>query len=259
METVVYNNEIVEQHPIAHCCLSTLRDISLKDYSKFLFDEHIKALDVDLYEITSSKGQNDRTVDAAVGICDYKANKATNGRLLLIEFRTNYKNPKNLSRLEICRKVRYSIGILQCGIKIEKQRFLVFTKKHKERAINEVNKMKQAGGEPVNWNVISLEDLATMLHNIGDMPYQPISQLTLVFKSIWRLVEKKDWEAILDTFLKWDEIATDYRVRKYNTAEYYYIVQQFKNFFSEILRKVDDDSFDDYRDLIQEDIKWLCT
>lgn len=258
METVVYNNEVVEQHPIARYCCSTLKEISLRDYPDFLFDERIKALDMDTFESSQKKAQLDRTVDAVVGISSYKHNRAFRGRLLLIEFRTNYKNPRNLSLSEVQEKIQHSLGILQGDIPIERQRFLVFAKGQIERARNEVSKLKQTGGEPANWNAISLEDMAGMLHRKEDMPYEHISQLEGVFNEIRSFVVERNWDGILNVFLFWDEQAVIYRDRKYNFDEYQYIITEFKNLYQDIQHTVNDTDFDDYRELMQQDIKWLC-
>ena len=69
MVQLVCQNDIIVSHPFACHCQATLNDVAAKDYQRTgWFDPRITCLSLDDYEAKVLKGNNDCTMDAAIGI-----------------------------------------------------------------------------------------------------------------------------------------------------------------------------------------------
>lgn len=89
-------------------CGKKLNDISEGDYKKRCFDDDILCLDIDSYEASLGKQQEDPTMDAAIGVIKDKSTPT----LMLVELRMNYKSPSGKKAPELIAKLRHSKQLL---------------------------------------------------------------------------------------------------------------------------------------------------
>lgn len=125
-------------------CLEYLNDLILKEGCSetmpvFVNNEII--LDMDCVELqlamANSRNQN-KSMDSAFVIAD---NVGTKKEILLVEFRFNYTNMKNLDRNELEGKVAGSINSLNPITNIHNQYFFIFNSSLKNQAISRLNRM----------------------------------------------------------------------------------------------------------------------
>ena len=88
---LVYANDVVANLPINSAFKVSLSNIAIRDYGKdYGLSNQVSAVDVDAYE-KSFSGNDDKTIDAAIGIANYINNSIKSPRLLLVELRVDYK------------------------------------------------------------------------------------------------------------------------------------------------------------------------
>lgn len=155
MEPLIYSNETVRAHSLYPACRSWLNVVSDRDYpGKNYFDIRIECLDMDLYEKDiQHKAQADHTVDTVIGIQTYKDNRATSGRLLLVEFRMGYESTNNLSKTEMERKAIYTKALLGGEIMINQQSIFIFNDAFAPLAKNWFNRQQKTGGDFKGTNI----------------------------------------------------------------------------------------------------------
>lgn len=108
-----YNLAITLEHPYASTYAHLLNELIQKDGGSGLFPDEIKAISLDGIERSFKKDRPDPTMDVALGVADKRNNAIVNKRMLLCEFRFNYKNPRNISKSDIEGKVNYSSALLK--------------------------------------------------------------------------------------------------------------------------------------------------
>ena len=114
--------DVIIGHSLSQKFGSSLKEISDRDYAdKGYFECDIPAIDIDSYEV-SLHGDNQRTVDAAIGICNERQGLPVNERLLLVELRMNYKNVDNLSISTLSEKEAHSGSSRNLGAFVKKRR-----------------------------------------------------------------------------------------------------------------------------------------
>lgn len=102
----VLNNKIIEGHSIYQKYGTTLYDLSKKDYPNknyFALHRNIKCISLDAYEASIS-GDNDKTMDAAIGTNFFSNGRNSSPQLLLVELRMGYKSTNNLSMSKMLSK-----------------------------------------------------------------------------------------------------------------------------------------------------------
>lgn len=231
MDAVVYNNDIVQQHPIYNCCKSTLNDVSNRDYPNTnYFNPDIECLDMDTYEVKTHKGQQDKTVDAVIGVGAYTNNRFSNGRLLLVELRIDYKNADNLSQHELEGKVVHTRQLLGTQIICDSSSFFVFSENVAPQALRWMASHKHNGGLIKDFKVYSIKEFNQNICSIESMPYTPIYNPDVIaqdldksknqdlFKQVkyWKLVainiyysNTREFDNIKDVLVnKWKEFTT---------------------------------------------------
>lgn len=175
MDAVVYNNEIVQRHPIYSCCKSTLNDVSNRDYPNTnYFNPDIECLDMDTFETQTRHGYQDKTVDAVIGVGAYSNNRFGNGRLLLVELRIGYKNADNLSKSELEGKVIHTKQLLSAQTKCDKNSIFIFSEKVAPQALRWMESHKHGGGLIKDFQVYSTKEFNQNVCSIESMPYTPI-------------------------------------------------------------------------------------
>lgn len=125
METrITIDNDVVRQHKLysrvcpsrekgkrkrgSNLCGKKLNDISECDYKKRYFDENILCLDMDSYEASLTRQQEEPTMDAAIGVST--DNKI--GKLMLVELRIDCTSPKNFNPSLLVRKLSHTKSLL---------------------------------------------------------------------------------------------------------------------------------------------------
>ena len=175
MEPTIYSNKTTRRHPIWRISSALFDDISNRDRNgSYYFSRDIEALDMDTYEQMRG-GNADRTVDAIIGIETCINKKCMSPRLMMIEFRTNYDNPNNLSKSELEEKVSHSSQLLGAELPVERLKILLFRDEVAAQARSWVAKKKEEGGEIRNMIVWSVKDFNDSVKSFDEMPYTPIN------------------------------------------------------------------------------------
>ena len=127
MATVIFDNETVRAHRLYASWGSSLVAIAARDYpGKNYFSEGIAALDLDAYEAGHAKGDKGKTVDAVIGVADYRE-RISNRRLQLIELRLGYGSSDNLSSRELNGKISHSLSVVGSEFVVDKAVLFVFS------------------------------------------------------------------------------------------------------------------------------------
>ena len=204
MDAIVYNNDIVQQHPIYNCCKSTLNDVSNRDYPNTnYFNPDIECLDMDIYEVKTHKGQQDKTVDAVIGVGAYTNNHFSNGRLLLVELRIDYKNADNLSQHELEGKVVHTRQLLGTQITYDKSSFFVFSENVAPQALHWMASHKHNGGLIKDFKVYSIKEFNQNICSIKSMPYTPIYNPDVIAQDL----DKSKCQDLFKQVKYWKQVA----------------------------------------------------
>lgn len=186
MEPLIYSNETVRAHSLYPACRSWLNVVSDRDYpGKNYFDKRIECLDMDLYEKDiQHKAQADHTVDTVIGIQTYKDNRATSGRLLLVEFRMGYESTNNLSKTEMERKAIYTKALLGGEIMINQQSIFIFNDAFAPLAKNWFNRQQKTGGDFKDCESCSVTEFNNNIKSLSDFPYVPYYSAQVILDSL---------------------------------------------------------------------------
>lgn len=181
--------DIIVGHSLSKKVFSSLKDISNKDYpDKRYFEWEIPALDIDRYE-KSLGGDNQKTVDAVIGICNERQGKPINGRLLLVELRMKYENVDNLSISALLGKESHTREILRdCpdDVPIDASYCLVFDYKIEQYAYNWLSRQQRSNPNLINWKSFSPTTFCNYINISVQFPYTPKKETILMgdrFKS----------------------------------------------------------------------------
>ena len=175
----VYDNSIIDNYPIQQKFKISFADAVIRDSgSSFGLPEGVSAIDVDAYE-TSLPGNNQRTIDTAIGIADYKNNQLGNRRLLLVELRLNYQhNGVNSSITEMHEKERHTRDILQ-GM-IDSRCFFIFNHSAAQGKRSEINRNAQVHSYSKKWKIVSPSEFNNCFMFQQDLPYQPETDISAI-------------------------------------------------------------------------------
>jgi hypothetical protein len=125
-------------------CLEDLNDLIVKEgCSETLpvFVNNEIVLDMDCVELKLAKAESrkqNKSMDSAFVIAD---NSGTKKDILLVEFRFNYTNMKNLDRNELEGKVSGSLNSLKSITNIHTQHYFIFDSSLKNQALSRLNRM----------------------------------------------------------------------------------------------------------------------
>lgn len=213
MELWIYDNKIVQKHSLYPLCKSTLNDISNRDYPNTnYFYSDIKCLDMDTYENNIlRKDLSEHTVDAVIGIANYKKNHAYDPRLLLVELRINYKSTSNLSKSEMEGKVSHTKALLGGEISINKESIFIFNNKLISQAKWWFNREKRTGGELSHCEAWSIKEFSTNINSILDFPYQPIHKEKDIIDNIQQYENELDWILFFKQIKFWCNKSEEFR------------------------------------------------
>jgi len=148
MDPIVYDNTCLRAHSLSRQCASTLNTVSERDYPGHnYFNQSIECLDMDSYERSQANGSEDNTVDAVIGISNYRNNRIINPRLLLVELRMGYSSTKNLSKTQFERKVTHTRDLLGSECSINPNSVFVFNNNFAPQAKHWLSARQQEGGK----------------------------------------------------------------------------------------------------------------
>lgn len=216
-----HSGEIVTRHPLSgQGFATTLTDISERDYPRkgYFAGTEIPAIDIDAYE-ASRPGNNRRTADAAIGICDENGARRTRHRLLLVELRMAYDTTSNLHVGELVDKERHSRELMADGdTATDKTMCLVFRPDLEQQAISWVNRKKRTESAINDWKCFSPETLLNYINYNTEIPYTPPTETAARAARFAALCAAGDLEAICS---EWDNVR-DYLTQcnlRYRLAE----------------------------------------
>lgn len=214
-ENLAYNNKIISNSKIYNICASELDKISERDYpTKHYLKTGILCLDMDEYEKKINKVQQDRTVDAVIGINNYDRHQLKNSRKLLIELRMGYTGPQNLDRAELTEKVNHTRSILNQDGTIESHYVFVFTNSAYTRVRRWFRDFSEeyhyfSSYEP--WSVSMVNDMILSPDNYPYIPYTDIDKMT---KDLNLKMRADDRLPFLERIDFWLKTASKLRYRK---------------------------------------------
>lgn len=177
MALEVYDNEVVERNEQAGRFMTTLAKVSIRDYGQdYGLSDKVTALDVDAWE-TSQSGNNDKTMDAAIGIADYVDNLKRASRFLLVELRMNYTGQgQNSKTPEMKAKSLHTRGML-AGSLVDERSFFIFSKSVAPSVRNRISREAKVDKSLTKWKIVTPEEFANMFQFVEDLPYTPISPI----------------------------------------------------------------------------------
>lgn len=172
-------NEVIISHPWNQKYKVSLSDISNRDYQGMDYlPNRASALDIDNFEKEHS-GLPDKTIDAAVGICDYDGSSHSLKRLSLVELRMGYKSCNRLKYSSLVEKVSHTKDLLR-GEFLDTQVFFVFKDLVAPSAMRIFDSWKKENKPDVkNWRAIGVSAyIEERMKTESDVPYTPHHNLT---------------------------------------------------------------------------------
>lgn len=221
MEPTIYSNKTTRRHPIWKISPALFDDISNRDRKgSCYFSRDIVALDMDTYEKMRG-GNADRTVDAVIGIETCINKKCMSPRLMMIELRTNYNSPNNLSKSELEGKVTHSSQLLGAELPVERHKILLFRDEVAAQARSWVASKTEEGGEIRNMIVWSVKNFNDSVKSYDEMPYTPINSEQFIIAELDSYLEACSWKRYFDKIHFWINYAI--QIRYSNSFEYNHV------------------------------------
>lgn len=174
-----HHGDVVINHVLSPRWMSRLADLALRDYPNktYFSGTDIPALDLDGYEThRTGKGNNDCTVDAAIGICNEQQGVPVQPRLMLVELRNGYKSVENVNPDDVKRKETHSRDLLReadCDVRVDAIVGLIFDEKLENRLLNRTRRLKLSGVFPSHWHSFTSITLCNYINYGSPMPYTP--------------------------------------------------------------------------------------
>lgn len=168
--------DAVTGHTLARNVLSSLKELSERDYpGGHYFACDVPALDMDSYE-TSLRGENRKTADAVVGICNERQGQPADGRLLLVELRMDYRCVSNLSVTSLLEKESHTRELLRAcpdDRHIDSSYCLIFDYKIEQQAYSWMSRIRKSNRTTKLWKTFSPRSFVTYINVDKTMPYTP--------------------------------------------------------------------------------------
>lgn len=197
-------NDVIVSHPWNQKYKVTLSDISERDYpGKNYLPTRSSALDIDTFE-SDHAGLLDKTIDAAVGICDYDGNNHSSKRLSLVELRMNYKSCNSLKHNSLADKVSHTKDLL-IDHYIDSLVFFVFTDQVAPQVRSLFSRWKSENKSDVkNWKAIGVSSyIEDHMKTEADVPYIPHHNLTNLNNSFAKVSDCAN--ALIDLLTYWKQ------------------------------------------------------
>lgn len=173
---IVFDESFVLKHKLAPQFASDLDSLCRRDYQgKTFFHKQVVCLDMDAYE-SSRSGNNDATMDAAVGIATYENNRLSDSRHLLVELRFNYRSANNFDVIKMRNKVNHTKSLLP-GERVHEKVFFVYTDEVAPKAKSYFSRYSKQFGDLRCWDAVSVNEYFDYVRDKDSFPYQPINDL----------------------------------------------------------------------------------
>ena len=259
IKQLVNDNSILEEHPLYDAFHKSLHDISLKDYPHdTYFRTDIEAIDLDAAEKVLVAGEQDKTMDAMVGIADYSSNRMVNRRMLLVELRMDYDSTDCLRHSSLQGKVSHTRAIVHSEIRIDEDNVFVFRDDVVEQAKKWMFSMANEHSDASKWVALSPSEFENLLPLASSVAYQPTNNMTEVQQQICQKIDEKDFDSLLNIIGHWHIAAEDCKL-KYQHKEELHIKNHLHDAWQHI-KDADCESDADmllYVELIEEDYPYL--
>ena len=212
---------------------ASINGLSAKDGGgAWPFKNGCMALDLDSIE-TDLTGNNDCTMDSAVGISKYDGQNHTQERFLLVEFRFRYKTVNNLDRSKMSRKVSHSRGLL-APRPVHGEPVFIFEHKVVGQAKRWVRNYSNQYSEMRSWKVMEVADFDEFVGTEADFPYIPVTNIDRIDKEI--RASASDADKLNNTYQRWRDIALKFKL-KYNLREVEAITNALHQALEDIVNK----------------------
>lgn len=249
---IISNHSLARKGFASDLCILSERDCPRKGY---FASTEIPALDMDAYE-RSRPGDNDKTCDAVIGVCDRRNNRISRTRLMLAELRMNYDNIDNLSKTELIGKEKHTRDLLRdagdcCAV--DMHFCLVFKPARESEARSRVSRFKTENSGIDHWEAFSPDSFCNFIgYGVKD-PYEPDQHTSDIVK---RLAEAAISSDIIKIETEWDRARQHLTScsQRYELEACRYMAENIKNTLDNI--KSDNLKDDELLELeiLQEDI-----
>lgn len=196
----VYSPDYTYQSKLAKSFLAELNELCERDYKRSFFPTAIVCLDLDAFE-TSCSGNNNATMDAAVGIADWQRNHASNDRHLLIELRFGFRSTSNFDLGNMKQKVTHSRAILTPE-HVNEQVVFVYGSNVAAQASNYFSRLSKQDKEVRNWKAMDVEDFCNYIVDRATLPYIAENDLDSLVRELRQKYEEGGLSA-LDSLVKY--------------------------------------------------------
>ncbi len=212
----VFSPDYTRRSKYATSYLVELNDLCKRDYGKAFFQTSILCLDLDAYEV-SCTGNNNATMDAAVGMADWQRNHSSNDRHLLLELRFGYRSTSNFDLGNMKQKVAHSRNIL-IPERIDEQVVFIYEPNVAAQASSYFSRLSKQDNEGRTWKAMDVEGFGNYIVDSSKLPYEAENDLDTLVHELKQKFEEGGLSA-LDSLLKyWIEQMEKYNLR-YNRAE----------------------------------------
>lgn len=136
---MVYSKEVTSDHPLSKQFALSLNEMVTTDGGEGLFPDEAIAISLDNAEHSRRGSSPVKTMDSAIGIAARQTfPELRNKRMVMCEFRFNYKNWKNIRSTELEEKIDQSRSLLQENYtgKIDPKCFFLFDERIVEQVRN---------------------------------------------------------------------------------------------------------------------------
>lgn len=159
---------MVDDFPIPVRFKTTLVEISKRDYKgKDYFHLPIKSLDLDSYENSLKKSQEECTVDGVIGICNEKMGKPVNSKLHFVELKIDCESYRQLEINPLIKKQKRSLEIITSFdplSSVDSTLSIIYNPNFIQRAINWLEQQKRANKKLAGWKAFTPESFLTTVN-----------------------------------------------------------------------------------------------
>lgn len=209
-EVLIYNNEVLKTSHLYENYLTTLAKVSLRDYNNdYGFSNDVFALDIDSAE-TDKFGSNNKTMDAAIGIANYKNNKTSYSRILLVELRMNYTGQAHNARTsDMKSKDSYTRSLLS-GCNIDQYSYFIFKKEVASQKNSIIKRESIVDSSLKKWVILSPDEFINKFHFVRELPYKPESPIDDIKKEALDFINALNFENAIKHIYHWLEKVDEY-------------------------------------------------
>ena len=206
-QEVVFDNELVQNHHMAHSFLTTLSEIAVRDYEDTCgIPDGISALDLDTYE-AHQKRQPGRTIDAAIGIAKLNQSngKISNQRLLLVELRLGYKDQARNCDFKEMKEKEDNSRLILSDSNVDELCFFLFNKNTAPKVKSRLSRERFASKSYRDWRITTVDGFLEFCAFAEDLPYTPVSPVMQMKEHALKLIANSDSNALIDFIKHWLE------------------------------------------------------